>query len=607
MDIPLTPRTQALILRYEHDRPVAENTARDVLKRSGFEGDRDVAAVVLHPYDKDALVRAQGEQDWGWAFDENERFAEALMARERELGLDLPIHLFGCAPLVLMLHLAWCLSRRPLYVYQQSREDGSWSLMAGRAHPPAPEPFFVVEGLPATRQGGRGHVALIVEVTNSIRDTALAEFQARYPSELLATVCLRPVREPSVRAVQDPGEVSRAAEQFRAVLDALHDRLQGAESVLLAMDCPGSLAAALGTAVNAQTQHPLWLHHFNPDLRKYLAVHQISPRRRLAAAREETLTPKQWQEKWKEIQEELKKVNAVHRQLVEWLEQPEQQPLVERLGGRILLDSQIDTTPAMERTPLFRYQAGSWKFPVDLLDSFRTLRQRLGSKEDWEECIRLLLVHEAYHVQQRGPTSYSYSGSGRTGWVLEAVDYDADAVSVEVALAWRQRHRAETARPPSQALAAIIWNALESVRIFEPERPIQSLPERRLRRYLIWLFHACRFSTPSLSREAHPELERVFIEIAGLPTFPDPHESYSQQRVKLEGLDKNDTLILALYYRRELVRMENPGWVRDVLLALRRWDEHSREQSQDEVRKLFEALFDQHRSLLAPPGRSHST
>ncbi|WPB79406.1 SAVED domain-containing protein [Archangium violaceum] len=606
MDLFLTPRTQALILRYEHDRPVAENTTRDVLKQSGFEGDRDVASFVLHPYNKDTLVRAQREQDWGWAFDENVRFAEALLARERELGLDLPVHLFGCAPLVLMLHLAWCLSRRRLYVYQQSREDGSWSLKADRSQPATPEPFFAVEGLPAARQGGRGHVALIVEVTQSIRDTALAEFQARHPSELLATVYLRPVKGPSERAVQNAGDISRAAEQFRAVLDALHDKVEGAESVLLAMDCPGSLAAAMGTAINAQTQHPLWLHHFNPEQRKYLAVHQISPRPRLASAREESLTPKQWQEKWKEIQDELKKVNGVHRQLVEWLGQPEQQQLVERLGGRILLDSQIDTTPAMERTPLFRYQAGSWKFPIDLLDGFRALRQRLGSTEDWEECIRLLLVHEAYHVQQLGPTSYGYSGSGRTGWVLEAVDYDADAVSVEVALAWRQRHRAETAQPPSRALAAIIWNALESVRVFEQERPIQTLAERRLRRYLIWLFHACRLSTASLARDAHPGMERVFIEIAGLPAFPDPHESYSQQRVRLEGLDKNDTLILALYYRHELVRMKDPGWVRRLLLALRRWDERSREQIQDELKQLFEELFDQHRSLLTP-GRSQPT
>ncbi|MGZ3459868.1 MAG: SAVED domain-containing protein, partial [Archangium sp.] len=534
MVIPLTPRTQALILCYEHDRPVAENTARDVLKRSGFEGDRDVAALVLHPFDEANLVREQQEQqDWSQAFDENERFAEALLKREQELGLDLPVHLFGCAPLALMLHLGWCLSRRPLYVYQQAM-DGSWSLAHDRSQPASREDFFHIEGLPAARQGGRGQVVLIVEVTKSIRDTALADFQARYFSDLLTTVFLRPLRGPSEQAVRSPSEVSRAAEQFRAVLDTLHDRLDGAESVLLAMDCPGSFAAALGTAVNPNTQHPLGLHHYHSKQRKYLAVHQIRHRRRLASAQATALT--------QEIMEEVKKVRAVHQQLVEWLGRPGQRHLVERLGGTALLESEIDITPAMETAPLFRHHAGSWQLPIDLLGGLRMLRQRLNSTEDWEECVRLLLVHEAYHVKQRGPTSYDYSGSGRMGWVLEAVDYDADAVAIEVALAWRREHRPETARLPARALEAIIWNVLENLRIFEQERPVRDLSERRLRRYLIWLFHACRFGVLPVRNEAEPELERVVIEIAGLPTFPDPYEPYRQLRVKLEGLDKNADL-----------------------------------------------------------------
>lgn len=592
MDISLTPRTQALILRYEHDRPIAENTVREALKRSGFEGDRDVAALVLHPFDEAALVREQQEQqDWSQAFDENERFAEALLKREQELGLDLPIHLFGCAPLALMLHLGWCLSRRPLYVYQQAK-DGSWSLAHDRSQPASREDFFHIEGLPAARQGGRGQVALIVEVTKSIRDTALADFQARYASELLTTVFLRPLRGPSEQAVQSPSEVSRAAEQFRAVLDTLHDRLDGAESVLLAMDCPGSFAAALGTAVNPNTQHPLGLHHYHSKQRKYLGIHQIRHRRRLASAQATALT--------QEILEELKKVRAVHERLVEWLGRPEQSHLVGLLGGTALLESEIDTTPATETTPLFRYHAGSWKFHVDLLAGFRTLRQRLSSTEDWEECIRLLLVHEAYHVQQGGPTSYGYSGSGRTGWVLEAVDHDADAVAVEVALAWRREHRPETARPPARALEAIIWNVLENLRIFEQERPVRDLSERRLRRYLIWLFHACRFSTRSLSKESNPELERVVIEIAGLPTFLDPYERYRQPRVRLDALDKNADLSLALYYGRRLVRVQDSAWVCGLLGSFSRWDELPRETVQNDMKLHFERLFDQHRFLLAP-------
>lgn len=597
MDLPLTPRTQALILRYEHDRPVVENTARDALKRAGLEGDRDVEAVVLHPYDKDSLVRDQREQDWSQAFDDNARFAEALLARERELGIDLRIHVFGCAPLMLMLHLAWCLSRRPLSLYQQAK-DGTWTLMYDRSHPAATEDFFVVEGLPDSVREGLGKVALIVEITHPIRDAALANLRARHPSQLLTTVCLRPVKGCSEHAMENPGEVSRAAEQFRLVLNTLHERVPGAEMVLLAMDGPASFAAALGTAVNPTTQHPLRLMHYDARTHAYLNVHTLRHQQRLRSARTSAAYSPQ-------LVEELKLVQGVHARLVEWLRKPKQKHLIELLGdGRFLLDSEIDVSPSTANAPLFRYLSGTWTLHVDLVSGFQALRTRLQSREDWESFIRIFLVHEAFHVAQGGVTSYDYRGVGRTGFVLETVDYEADAVAIEVERAWRRAFRSDTSRPEARMLEEIIWIMLESLRIFEaPERPLLDLPERRLRRYLIWLFHACRFSTLPLKKEARPELERIVIEVSGLPTFPDPDESYRQARVRLEGEGLGPDLVLALYFRGKLVRLEDPAWVRQLLTALGHWEERPPEALKNELRLLFERLFNRHPALLTP-GRS---
>lgn len=486
VDIPINVRTRALILRYEHDRPVIESAARDALIRSGLDGDRDVAATVLHPFDRDRIVRLQKAEDWAWAFHENERFADALLQKEAELGLDhLPVHLFGCAPLVLMLHLASCLQRRPLRVYQQAN-DGPWALGYDRVQPPTQEAFFQVEGLPAVRQGGRGNVLLVVEVTKAIKDKALATFQPRYASDLLVTVCLRPAnREPSPMSVRDPGEVSRAVEQLRGVLDSLHERLEGAESVLLAMDCPSSFAAALATAINPNTQHPVWLHHFDPEQDSYLLVHQIRPQRRGLPAQVRSHSVEQFQE----ASHVLEQVSAVHSDLAVWMAQSEQRYYVERLG-RELMESRIRPIPSPENAPVFRYLDGVWTFGVGLLLRLSKLRQLLGSKEHWEECIRIFLLHEAYHVRQGGPTSYSFRGSGRTGFVLEAVDYDADEVSFQAALAFRQSNQPATAKERTRALEAILWNALEIGRVFEPEPPLRDIAERRLRRKLIWLFHA---------------------------------------------------------------------------------------------------------------------
>ncbi|WP_338872932.1 SAVED domain-containing protein [Myxococcus stipitatus] len=595
-ELPINPRTQALILRYEHDRPVIDDAVRQALLREGKEGYRDVASTVLHPHDPEQSVRALRREDWAGAFLENERFANALVQKEKELGLDhLPIYLFGCSPLVLMLHLVSCLPRRPLRVYQQA-PDGVWSLGYSRTQLPTSEDFFVVEGLPAAKQGGRGHVALIVEVTRSIRDNALAEFQKRHGSELLATVCLRPVRGPSPDAFRDPAEASRAAEQLRGVLDALHQRLEGTQSVLLAMDCPISLAGALGTAVNVETQHPLWLHHFDADRKQYLPVHEMKAGRAAPLATEPT------REQFAEATRVLGDLRRVHQDLVNWLSEPAQKGLLDAIDGKAFLGSSIEDSPATTPAPLYRHIGkGKWSFEVGMLLGLKKLRDRVDA-ESWRECVRLFMVHEVFHVHQGGLTSYTFSGSGRTGFVLEAADFDADAIAIEAALAWRKAKQPGTVQDAGeiQTMEAIVWNAVESLRVFEPERPIRALSERRLRRYLIWLFQACRLHALARETGAAPPLERVTVEIAGLQTSPDPFETYSQQRVNLSGVDPRDELITGIYFQRKLVRDRDGRWVARMLEALSRWEELPREDAQEGMRRIFEELFNRHRELIQP-------
>jgi len=602
MDIPITPRTRALILRYEHDRLVDDSLARDAVKQGGAESDRDVASMVLHPYDPATNIRQRPERDWAWAFLENERFADALLKKERECDVpDLHIHLFGCAPLVLLLHLGWCLSRRPLTVYQQEKATGAWSLGYSRAQPSTSEPFFQIEGLPTQKQGGRGHVALIIEVTNPIADIARAEFESRHPSEILSTVRMWPARGIGKKSVQHPGDIASAVDQLRDVLDTLHERRTGAESVLLAMDCPGSMATAFGSAINPHTQHPLWLHQYDADpasKRRYTPVHQLRHQRRPASTPATDLTNAQWSE----VLEVLREVTRVHTELVEWLSQPKQKPLIARLGGTALLESKIHDIPATDESTLsFRHLQGRWSFEIGLLRRFQALRTRL-ERSEWDECVRLFLLHEAYHVQQEGPNSYDYRGIGATGWVLESVDYDADVVSMELALDWRNKGRARPAsgKEKVQSMEAIIWNALESVRIFEPEWPVRELSERRLRRYVIWLFHACRLGLRQSKQDPQAKLDRVVLEFTGLPTVPDSHETYHQHSVRLEELDKASGFGLAFYFRHKLTRDTDTAWIRELLLAISRWEDQRRDKSQDKVRQLFELLFNRHPALLTP-------
>jgi hypothetical protein len=297
-------------------------------------------------------------------------------------------------------------------------------------------------------------------------------------------------------------------------------------------------------------------------------------------------------------------VRRVHHSLVAWLKEPAQQLLVEQMDGESLLRSELADMPDRDPGPVFRHLGGKWSFGVDLLLNLGALRKRVGAMDDWNECVRLFLVHEVFHVRQGGLTSYNYSGSGRTGFVLEAVDYDADAVAIQVALAWRLAKQAGAVNDAgrTRTLEAIIWNVLESLRIFEQERPVRDLSERRLRRYLIWLFQACRLSILARRDGAEAGLERVTIEIAGLRTFPDPYERYRQQRVRLlDASDPREPVELAVYFQRRLVReVHERDWVFALLEALSRWDERPREEAQERMRLHFEHFFNRHRELLRP-------
>lgn len=580
MDIPLNADTRTLLLRCEADRPVVDSVARGAL--AGAEG--QVGSLALRPWGEPREQRPEQPEEWQRAFEENDRFADALLKREAEAGVQPTLHLFAHAPLALAFHLGSRLVRHPLVAYDES-VGGSWQPGYDRAQP-APreaEPFFRVEGLPQAPQGGRGHVALIVEVSHFIYEPALKDFQAAYPTELLATVRLQVARGPSQQAVQHPGEVSQAAAEFRQVLDELPRLFQGVESILLALRCPASLAVALGSVVNPGVHPPLRLHHFLPG-RGYMPVYLLRASRQAGAGQGVPHTA----EDMREATRVLGKVRAIHEELVRWLREPSQQPLAQLVGGEDMQRSQVDGTPAGATEPMFRYLRGSWAFHVELLLALKRLQQRLPSEEGWQECIRLILLHEGYHVRQR-LTSYDYRGIGRAGWVLEALDYDADVASVEACLAWRKSMQEGMVRQKGEVKTyeQILWNVLEGLRLFEVELPLREMSERRLRRYLIWLFQACRVS--HLREVGEVDLkERVFIEVTGLKGRPDPTESYPQLRVRLD--EEGKELGLALYYRGRLVR-EPGSRVADLLKALSAWD-------QEGMRDIFERIFNAHRFLV---------
>jgi len=187
----------------------------------------------------------------------------------------------------------------------------------------------------------------------------------------------------------------------------------------------------------------------------------------------------------------LARLQEQHGRLTTWLKEEAQRELFASVGGEDFVDSEIDPTPSPQRVGFFPYLEGKWRFDIPLFLALERLYARIDDAP-WEECVRLFLMHEGFHVHQ-GLTAYDYIGIGRTGFVLEGLDYDADAVSIAGALVWRKKHDAVNAERDGEigVLTKILNNVVQGLVAFDEAQaqfPLTEMPERRLRRYLIWLF-----------------------------------------------------------------------------------------------------------------------
>jgi hypothetical protein len=142
------------------------------------------------------------------------------------------------------------------------------------------------------------------------------------------------------------------------------------------------------------------------------------------------------------------------------------------------------------------------------------------SDPELERFGRLLTLHELIHPRQ-GLFGTNYQGVGRAGFVLEDIDFWADAFSIHSATAWEARDQgARGERELDRLLAENIRVHLLAMAAFdrmEQGDTLARLPERRLRRYLLWSLQRARAEqvhTPAALDEMFEH--RLVVELAPL-------------------------------------------------------------------------------------------
>lgn len=552
-----------LALIYEVSRPIAAESVREALAAAGVTD--GVHVEPFCPLLEPALDRPAGPQEWDLAFIRTDRWLDEIEQALSKTGAHPTIHVFARAPLPLLFTLGMRLDRFRVIAYQEARAEGAWHVGTDSAVQPSPEPFFTGSGLPATEVGGRGDVRLAIAVTHPVSDVAMRTLgpEARPLSEVRLTARAGTGHG----ALSHPAQAAAALGEFRAVLDDLHRLAPGADRVLIGGALPASLAIALGRAMTPRAQHPIVLCNYRDNT--YTAVHNITARRsERAPAR---VTTDSDLERARAVAE---RAAAVHEDLKRWLGQQDA-AYRERFGGVRFLDATVSRTPAAGPSEFdFNYMEGRFDLGTGLLLSLDDLDREGMPGEDLDELLRLFLLHEGHHVQQRLST-YNFQDIGRSSVVLEAIDYDADALAIEACV--RRRREVQPAQPEIEATRQVLDCLLRGLVGFDRVAgrvPLRLLPERRLRRYLIWYLQLAR------ARAAHSAAplsalgfaDRPVIEAVHLPTTVEPRGGAFEIMVDLSAIEEDTrggAPHLDIYLGGRLHRERDTARCRALLAALR--------------------------------------
>ncbi|WP_083968141.1 SAVED domain-containing protein [Hyalangium minutum] len=254
-DTPLPELPEELVVAYEVNFNVAHASIIEALKGEAGE-DPDV--VVLQPFDKVRDDLPATSREWRRALDQADQLVDALGTHVSK------VHLFGRAPLPLMFHLGWRLSRWKLSVYQEQRgRTGVWTCgYDSMQQPSSEEKFFREEAWPAPEAGraSGGRLAMTLEVNLSIHSEELARWLGtEAPPALVRLVA---ARGPSPTVLRGPLDTAHAVEEFRTCLERIRAEWPDVQEVWLALACPASLAAALGRVYNPKTHPTFKLFNF---------------------------------------------------------------------------------------------------------------------------------------------------------------------------------------------------------------------------------------------------------------------------------------------------------------------------------------------------------
>lgn len=521
--------------------------------------------------------------DWPMLGKAVEKIIEGVRELQANRAKSIVLFVGGNGPLAVFVHLGYLLSNLGSQQVFLGRRAGTGPLehfpMAAAAE--SEQAIFALpEGLPSTPAYSSGFVGIYVDTQG--RDTPDDMFGDFLDAEGEDVGGILKLRTPK-QVVVTPENLATIADELVRFFSKAPSLFPKRSGVAIFVGGPAQVAFAVGRALNPTViGKNIWLTNYRD--RAYEHCYSLP-----FVASTEAPIPQDPDSRLAR-RTVLDAMDAAIQDLREFLKpeylptgilpEKDREKFIQEMGLLKLSKESKKDEPFELRVIEGRYQLGE-----GILQAF------IGStQQEQADFAKLVLLHEMLHDWQR-LRSTNYESIGRACFVLEQIDYAADVFALGAIMNMELDQDGPRAhKEVSRRLTRWIGMVLHGIRAFdmvEQGSKMDRLPERRLRRYLLWHLQLARAATVRKAADV-AELLNASLTIELAPLLG---------RIDTERFDK---VVLRAVPETELFIDINGYLVRaNKRFDLGRLVDDIRNHRQDAVQSLMVKVVDEHRDVLA--------
>lgn len=564
---------------------VPEQTLRQSLEKERYE--RYVIPLSKHGAPQYPPTDVPHDFDWpaiGRAIEDVA--AEVHEIQRKHPDKQTVVYIGGKGPLAAFIHLGYKFGQsiHRVEVLNQAFKSGPWECYPIEATSTAidvPNLFDPPLGVPAELSPSTGRLGIYVDTAGRLDDTKpMTNFIKGHEKDVGGIVRLRKEHGLEVTPLNIDA-ITRNLTNFMSKVPSFWPDRKG---VAMFAACPIQVAVALGRALSATVHgRDVWLTEWKQPNYEFAYSLPFEPPL-------EPVVPKT-AEAINARAQVLDEVETAFKDLCDHLE-------TKHIPAYLLHDSERAEFVAKVKAMRFaRRGIEEQPFRIRVAQDqgclgSGMLQAMLGmTPKQQQDFAKLVILHEIVHDSQE-LTSTNHTFIGRAGFVLEEVDYYADAFAVQTLVNMELDIDGRARRDVSGTVLRwidMVHRGIEAFDRMEQGPRMKHLTERRLRRYLLWYLQHARAKLVKTEADAKEMLSSsITIELAPLAGYVD---SQRHEKVVKKAVDDTE-LCIALNGR--LVRVEKmPGYSIPGIVDL------VREYKHEAACEVLFAVVDRNRKILA--------